>query len=46
MLGKPKVLAIPYKSFKKKIRLTKRYSRRYKIQDLGGILYMTEKEQK
>ncbi|MCT8978294.1 flavoprotein [Clostridium sp. CX1] len=40
MYGKPKVIAIPYKSFKEKIRLTKRYTKYYFIEDLGGVLYM------
>ena len=40
MLGKPCVLAIPYKNFKHKIRLTKKYLKEYNIQDLGGVLYM------
>jgi len=38
-----KIIAIPYKTFKQKIRITKEYSKRYKIEDLGGILYMERK---
>lgn len=34
------VIAIPYRNFKHKIRITKRFLKDYKIQDLGGILYM------
>lgn len=39
-ISRVKIIVIPYKSFKQKIRLTKEYSTRYKIQDLGGVLYM------
>lgn len=35
-----KIIAIPYKTFKQRIRVTKEYERRYKIEDLGGVLYM------
>lgn len=37
------ILGIPYRNFKEKIGLTKKYSTRYKIQDLGGVLYMERK---
>lgn len=33
-------MAIPYKSFKEKIRLTKRYLGKYHIEDWDGVLYM------
>lgn len=35
-----KIIAIPYNTFKQRIRVTKEYERRYKIEDLGGVLYM------
>ena len=34
------IIAISYKTFKEKIKLTKEYSRNYYIEDLGGVLYM------
>lgn len=43
MYGKSNVIAIPYKTFKQKIRLTKKYLKEYNIQDLGGILYMQKR---
>lgn len=41
--GGPLILAIPYKNFRHKIRLTKRYLENYKIEDLGGVLYMEKR---
>ncbi|EDS77343.1 hypothetical protein CBC_A0793 [Clostridium botulinum C str. Eklund] len=38
-----KVIAIPYRTFKEKIKLTKRFRNGYRIQDLGGVLYMERK---
>lgn len=38
-----RIIALPYRSFKERIRITKRYERRYKITDLGGLLYMERK---
>lgn len=39
------ILAIPYKNFKHRIKLTKRFLNRYMIQDLGGVLYMERREE-
>lgn len=44
-----KILAIPYWSFKEKIRITKMFERKYHIEDLAkdamcGVLYMERKE--
>lgn len=39
-----KIVALPYKTFKERIRLTKQYEKKYKIEDLGGVLYMERKE--
>jgi hypothetical protein len=44
MLGKPNVMAIPYKNFKQKIRLSKKYLKEYKVEDLGGVLYMEKRQ--
>ena len=46
MKGTPSIIAIPYKNFKHKIKITKKYLKDYMIQDLGGVLYLTEREQK
>lgn len=42
----PSAMAIPYKKFKEKIQLVKKYERKYKIEDLGGVLYMERRERK
>lgn len=40
----PNIMAIPYKNFKERMRITKLYLDKYKIEDFGnglnGILYM------
>lgn len=38
--GEPIAMALPYKSFKQKIALINKYLGKYRIEDLGGILYM------
>lgn len=37
------IVAIPYKTFKEKIRATKENEKKYSITDLGGVLYMERK---
>lgn len=37
------ILGIPYRTFKEKISITKMYLKEYKIQDLGGVLYLERK---
>jgi hypothetical protein len=37
------ILVEPYKNFKQKISLTKKYMNQYKVEDLGGILYLEKK---
>lgn len=37
------IVAIPYKNFKHKIRLTKKYLGKYKVEDLGNVLYMEKR---
>lgn len=37
------ILGIPYSTFKEKIKLTKKYLKKYNITDLGGVLYMEKK---
>lgn len=37
------ILGIPYRNFKHRIQLTKKYIKNYKIQDLGGVLYLEKK---
>lgn len=39
------VIAIPYKNFKHKIKLTKKFINKYKIEDLGGVLYMERRSE-
>jgi len=39
-----KVVAIPYRTFKERIRITKQYEKKYNIVDLGRVLYMERKE--
>ncbi|MBY6756401.1 hypothetical protein HYH82_03595 [Clostridium botulinum] len=43
MNGKVKVMVLPYKTFKERIRLTKRYEKDYKIENLGQFLYMVRR---
>lgn len=43
-IGGLTIIAIPYKTFKEKIKLTKEYSRNYYIEDLNGVLYMESKQ--
>lgn len=38
-----KIIAIPYKTFKQKIKLTKKYIKNYRIEDLEGVLYMEKR---
>lgn len=45
MNGKVKIIVLPYKTFKERIRLTKRYEKYYVIENLGQFLYMVRKEQ-
>lgn len=42
--GEPIAMALPYRSFKERIRLTKKYIRIYTIEDLGGVLYMERRD--
>ncbi|MCI1800181.1 flavoprotein [Clostridium sp.] len=42
------IIVVPYKNFKEKIRITKRFERKYHIEDLAedavcGVLYMERK---
>ena len=44
-----KIIALPYKNFKQKIRITRKFERIYHIEDLSmdstvGILYMEKRE--
>lgn len=46
---KIKVIGLPYRSFKQRIRITKHFERDYSIQNLSsngvqGVLYMERKE--
>ncbi|HIE5671653.1 hypothetical protein [Clostridium botulinum] len=43
MNGKVKVIVLPYKTFKERIRLTKRYERNYVIENMGQFLYMVRR---
>ncbi|MGJ0908875.1 hypothetical protein [Clostridium botulinum] len=43
MNGKVKVIVLPYKTFKERIRLTKRYERDYSIENMNGFLYMVRR---
>lgn len=38
--SQPVAMAIPYRSFREKIRLTNKYLKAYRIEDLGEFLYM------
>lgn len=42
--GEPIAMALPYRSFKERIRLTKKYIKLYTIEDLGGVLYMERRD--
>ncbi|AUM99611.1 hypothetical protein [Clostridium botulinum] len=43
MNGKVKVIVLPYKTFKERIRLTKRYEKYYVIENMSGFLYMVRR---
>lgn len=42
-IGTPLVILIPYKDFRHKIRITKKYLNMYKIEDWEGMLYMKKR---
>lgn len=42
----PEIIALPYKTFKERIRLTKKHLKNYKIEDLGGVLYLERRIRK
>lgn len=44
MRNKATVLIIPYKNFKHRIKLTKRFERDYYIENLDGYLYMVRRQ--
>ncbi|EJO5347161.1 hypothetical protein NRP93_001234 [Clostridium botulinum] len=44
MNGKVKVIVLPYKTFKERIRLTKYYYKNYKIENMNGYLYMVRRK--
>lgn len=44
-----KIIAVPYKNFRQKVRIIKKFEKRYHIEDLAGdaaygVLYMERKE--
>ncbi|WP_251861954.1 hypothetical protein [Clostridium sp. Marseille-Q2269] len=43
MKGKTKILILPCKDFKHRIRLTKHYERDYIIENMNGYLYMVRR---
>ncbi|WP_185903731.1 hypothetical protein [Hathewaya massiliensis] len=43
-MGNIKVMAIPYKTFKERIRLTNEYLDAYHIENMNGFLYLQKKE--
>lgn len=43
--GVIKVIALPYKSCKEKIRITKKNLGKYYIEDLGGVLLLKAREE-
>lgn len=43
MNGKIRVLVLRHKSFKERIKLTKKYEKDYKIENLGQFLYMVRR---
>lgn len=43
MYIKPQIIAIPYRTFKQRIQLTKKYLKEYTVEDLGGVLYMKKR---
>ena len=42
-MGKLVAVVIPYKTFKERIRLTKRYEKYYVIENIDGYLYMVRR---
>ncbi|QRI54883.1 hypothetical protein [Clostridium botulinum] len=43
MRGKVKVIILPYKDFKHRIRLTKYYEKDYSIENMNSYLYMVRR---
>lgn len=43
-MTKIKAMVLPYLSFKERIRLTKKYEKKYCIENLGGYLYLVARE--
>lgn len=43
MNGKIRVLVLRYKSFKERLKLTQKYEKDYKIENLGQFLYMVRR---
>ncbi|WP_080443328.1 hypothetical protein [Clostridium botulinum] len=43
MREKTKILVLPYRNFKHRIRLTKRYEKDYSIENMNGYLYMVRR---
>lgn len=41
--SKIRVLVLPYKNFKQRIRFTKMYEKNYKIENMDGYLYMVRR---
>ncbi|UJA30880.1 hypothetical protein [Clostridium sporogenes] len=46
MKGKVRVLILPYKDFKHRIRLTKYYEKDYSIENMSGYLYMVRRNKR
>ncbi|EPY2286118.1 hypothetical protein ACXAT6_003377 [Clostridium sporogenes] len=46
MRGKVRVLILPYKDFKHRIRLTKRYEKNYRIENMNGYLHMVRRNKR
>lgn len=44
MNGTIRAMSIPYANFKHRIKITKKYEKKYHIENLGGYLYMVRRE--
>lgn len=44
-MGELLVMVMPYRSFKEKICLVKKYKKHYKVEDWEGKLYMERREE-
>jgi|GEM_PF-1477897 len=43
-MGEIKAMSMPYRNFKHRIKLTKKYEKNYHIENMDGYLYMVRRD--